>query len=307
MAEASLGVRPLAHPVRYRLEAVATWLLLALCRVLPLDVASGLGARLGRLAGRLLGGASRRAAHHLALAMPETNVAERRRIVAGMWENLGRTVAELGHLEALGEAVIEDPRVEVVGAEHLRDALEAGTGVLFFSGHLGNWELLPRVFLRFGGEIGVVHRAANNPIVERLVARARSSAGIEQVAKGAQGARRIFALVKAGRTIAMLIDQKLNEGIAVPFFGRPAMTAPALAELALRYDLPVLPARCERLAGARFRVTVLAPLERPASGDHAADVLALMTAANRLLEAWIRERPEQWLWLHRRWPETAEE
>lgn len=304
MAEATVPPRPLAHPIRYRLEAAGAWLLLGLCRLLPVDIASGLGAGIGRCADWLLPGASQRAERHLALAMPEIDSVRRRRIVAGMWANLGRTVAELGHLERLMGTPTQASRVEVVGGEHLQAAVEAGTGVLFFSGHLGNWELLPRVFISFGGEMGIVHRAANNPIVERMVGRARETAGIEQVAKGSRGARRIFALAKAGRTVGMLVDQKLNEGIVVPFFGRPAMTAPALAELALRYRLPILPARCERLAGARFRVTILAPLQPPASGDRAADVLALTTTANGLLESWIRARPEQWLWLHRRWPEA---
>jgi len=95
----------------------------------------------------------------------------------------------------------------------------------------------------------------------------------------------------------------MNDGIAVPFFGRDAMTAPAIAELALRYDCAVLPARVERLPGSRFQVTVFPPHDLPASGDKAADVLALMTQINHTLEGWIRARPGHWFWLHRRWPD----
>ncbi|MDP6708124.1 MAG: lysophospholipid acyltransferase family protein [Alphaproteobacteria bacterium] len=305
MAEAAARARPLAQPLRYRLEAAGAWALLGLCRSLPIDAASALGGRLGRLAGRLFAAASRRADRNLAVALPEIAAAERRRIVAGMWENLGRTVAELGHLDALEAAVTGDDRVEVVGAEHLRAAVDSGAGVLFVSAHLGNWELLPRVFVAVGGEMGIVHRVANNPLVEAMVARARATAGIELVAKGSEGTRRLIRLIKAGRTVGMLVDQRFSEGIAAPFFCRPAMTAPTPAELALRYRLPLLPARSERLDGARFRVTILAPLELPASDDRAADVLTLTTKINRLLEGWIRERPEQWLWLHRRWPEPT--
>ena len=101
----------------------------------------------------------------------------------------------------------------------------------------------------------------------------------------------------------MLVDQKLNDGIAVPFFGRPAMTAPALALLALRFDCDVLPARVERLRGARFRLTVCPPLPLPHSGNQNADVAGLTAAVTAALEAWIRDRPEQWFWLHRRWPD----
>jgi KDO2-lipid IV(A) lauroyltransferase len=101
----------------------------------------------------------------------------------------------------------------------------------------------------------------------------------------------------------MLIDQKMNDGIAVPFFGRPVMTAPALALLALRFDCMVVPVRIVRLKGARFRMIAEPPLELPKSGNAKADQLALMTKVNEIVEGWIREKPEQWLWLHRRWPD----
>jgi Kdo2-lipid IVA lauroyltransferase/acyltransferase len=100
-----------------------------------------------------------------------------------------------------------------------------------------------------------------------------------------------------------LADQKLNDGIAVPFFGRPAMTAPALALLALHFDCAVLPARVERLGGAHFRLTLYPLLDLPHSGDRDADAAALMRTVNATLEGWIRERPEQWFWVHSRWPD----
>src|SRR6185437_12707464 len=134
------------------------------------------------------------------------------------------------------------------------------------------------------------------------VARLRGDQG-ELIPKGALGSRRAVAALRRGGHLSMLADQKLNDGIAVPFFGRPAMTAPALASLALHYDCAVLPARVERLGGARFRLTIHPPLQMPRSGDRAADAAALMAAVNATLESWIRERPEQWFWLHRRWPD----
>ena len=103
--------------------------------------------------------------------------------------------------------------------------------------------------------------------------------------------------------LTLLVDQKLNDGIPVPFFGRTAMTAPALALLALHFDCAVLPARVERAVGAHFRLTIEPPLPLPRSGQRAADVAALMAAVNRTLETWIRERPEQWFWVHSRWPD----
>jgi KDO2-lipid IV(A) lauroyltransferase len=99
----------------------------------------------------------------------------------------------------------------------------------------------------------------------------------------------------------MMVDQKLNDGIVVPFFGRNAMTAPAIARLALRFDCPIVPVRLERRIGARFRLTVLPPMRVTDSGDTAADVLTEMTLINAIVETWVRANPEQWLWIHKRW------
>ena len=101
----------------------------------------------------------------------------------------------------------------------------------------------------------------------------------------------------------MLVDQKMNDGISVPFLGRQAMTAPALAELALKYGCPIVPARVERLNGAHFRLTFYPPMEIPNSGDKQTDTLSIMTVVNQQLGNWIMERPEQWVWVHNRWPE----
>jgi KDO2-lipid IV(A) lauroyltransferase len=134
-----------------------------------------------------------------------------------------------------------------------------------------------------------------------LVGRLRGDQG-ELIPKGAVASRRAVAALRRGGHLSLLVDQKMNDGITVPFFGRDAMTAPALALFALHYDCDVLPVRIERTEGAHFRLTVYPPLTLPDSGDRDAGVLALMTAVNQSLEGWIRERPEQWFWLHRRWP-----
>jgi len=121
--------------------------------------------------------------------------------------------------------------------------------------------------------------------------------GAELIPKGLVAARRAIAALRRDTHLTLLADQKMNDGIPVPFFGRPATTAPALAVLALRFDCDVLPARVERLDGARFRLTVLPPLPLPRSGEPYADAAALMAGGNATLEEWIRDRPGQWLWL----------
>ncbi|NUB17286.1 lauroyl acyltransferase, partial [Azospirillum brasilense] len=121
--------------------------------------------------------------------------------------------------------------------------------------------------------------------------------------KGPRGPGTLIRGLAKGRHVGSLNHQKMDDGMPVPFCGRAAMSARAAAQLALRLGIPLVPARTERLDGARFRITVLPPVEPPNSGDRNADVRILMERLNALLEQWIRERPAEWLWLHRRWPD----
>jgi KDO2-lipid IV(A) lauroyltransferase len=267
---------------------------------LPIDWASALGASVARNIGPRLP-SSRRARHNLSNALPTLSAAEIASTIAGMWANLGRIAAEYPHLR---EIRVFEPggRVETHGFEHMDHAIAAGRRMIIFSGHFANWEIGMLAAAQYGSPVAQIYRAANNPAVDRMIRRFRGAGG-ELIPKGSVAARRAIAVLRRGAHLTLLADQKMNDGIPVPFFGRAAMTAPALAALALRFDCDVLPARVERLGGARFRLTVFPPLPLPKSGDPHADIAALMAEVNRTLEGWIRDRPEQWFWLHRRWPD----
>ena len=303
MVDATRARVPLMRSLRYRSEGLAAALLFRLFRALPLDLASALGGWIGRFARRLLKRRTDGAVRRLRRALPEFGERDARCLVREMWDNLGRTVAELCHLEKLEPREHRPNRIEVVGLDNLQRFRDDGPGGLMFSAHIANWEVMPLVAKACGIELNVVHRAANNPLIGRLLASVREPGDMGQIPKGALGARRILELLEEGKYVGMMVDQKASGGIPVPFFGQQAMTAPALAHFALRFGLPILPVRCERLSGARFRVTLLPPLKPTDSGDRQRDVNAVMLEINQMLEGWIRERPEQWFWLHRRWPE----
>ena len=291
------------HPIRYRLEFFLARFFWALFAALPLAAASNLGGALGGIVGRLPP-ASRRAERNLRLAMPELSQSERTAIIAGVWRNLGRTLAELPHVGSF-TLTGDEPgpgQIQMCGGENLTAHLGQEKSALLFSAHMANWELMAPAIKAWAQAVHVVYRAPNNPLIDGWLRQVREDASLSALAKGQSAARSILTALKKGESVAMLVDQKMNDGIAVPFFGQPAMTAPALAQLALRQDLVVLPVRCERLTGAAFRVTVMEPLPIVKSGDHMTDVAAMMGQVNDLLESWIRERPEQWLWPHHRWP-----
>jgi KDO2-lipid IV(A) lauroyltransferase len=283
-----------------RLEGWGAALCFGAFGLLPLDWASTIGGALARAIGPRLG-ISKRARLNLSRALPELSKAEVAHIIAGMWDNLGRVAAEYPHLRKI-RVFNPGGRVETHGFEHIDRAVAAGRRMIIFSGHIANWEIGMLAAVQYGISVAQIYRAANNSLVDRMITRFRGAGG-ELIPKGTVAARRAIAMLRRGAHLTMLADQKMNDGIPVPFFGRTAMTSSALAALALRFDCDVLPARVERLGGARFRLTVFPPLPLPRSGDRRADVAALMAQVNQILEGWIRDRPGEWFWLHRRWPD----
>jgi KDO2-lipid IV(A) lauroyltransferase len=287
--------------LRYGAEALPFYLFMGIFKLLGIDAASALGGFIGRHIFYRVKPVADRARENLKAAYPEMPRAEMESIIREMFDNLGRTVAEYPHLDRLKVAG-PNPRLEITGKEHAEAAIAAGKGLMFISGHFANWEAMPVTATELGYEGALVYRPPNNPYVDRYISRMRASAGPKiQISKGAQGTRKIFTTLRRGQAILMLVDQKTDQGVAAPFFGRDAMTTPAPAALALKLGAALLPTSNERLNGARFRMNIRPPIEFRPSGDHDADIAALTAKINAAVEECVRARPSQWLWIHRRW------
>jgi KDO2-lipid IV(A) lauroyltransferase len=296
---------PLGQKLKYSLEAAGFFTMIGFFRLFGTDTASAFGGWLGRnLFYRL--GTTNRARANLAAAYPEKTKAEREAIIVEMWDNLGRTTAEYAHLGAFSIKG-DNPRLTVTGTQYAEAAIASGKGVIFVSGHFANWEMMPFTAAQLGYESGEVYRPLNNPYVDRWTVRQRIANGPkEQISKGASGTKRIFTMLRAGKCILLLADQKTNEGLPAPFFGRDAMTTPAPAALALKLGTIVLPASNERLGGARFRMKVYPPIAFTPTGEHDKDIHALTVRITEEIERMVREKPSQWLWIHRRWPKDGD-
>lgn len=286
--------------VTYPLQALCVVLLYGVFRLLPLGLASAIGGALGRGIGPLLP-VSGRARANLEMIFPAKSPDEINYIIRGMWDNLGRTSAEYPHVSSLDTT---DPggRVSVERSDIYEKLRRDGGPCIIFSGHFANWELLPASAAQRGLKTMLIYREANNPLVGWLYRRRTGHVDASVAPKGSKGARLLFKAMKEGKTLGILVDQKMNDGISVPFMGRDAMTAPALAELALRYDCPVVPAHVVRISGATFKVVVEEPLVVKKTGDRHHDVAVLMEQVNQTMGQWVRDHPEQWLWVHNRWP-----
>ncbi len=288
----------------FRVEAAAVRLLLAVFSALGPVRASNLGGAAARLIGPLLP-VSRVARVNLRLALPELDAAGRRRVIRGAWDNLGRTVGEFPHVGHLQQDTPSGPGWEMVGDDTLRALAARGGPAIFVSGHIGNWEMLPAACAAYGLQFSSMFRAATNSQVDEIIIglrRAAIGSDVPMFSKGAAGAKAAMAHLKGGGYLGLLMDQKMNDGIEATLFGRPAMTAPALAALALRYRCTVIPGHVQRIGPARFRLVCEPPMALPDTGDRRQDIQLLTQAVNDHLERWIRARPESWLWMHRRWP-----
>jgi KDO2-lipid IV(A) lauroyltransferase len=292
----------LAMRAVYAVEYALFWSVMSLFRVLGLRRASDLGGWLARKLGPMIP-VTRRAQKAMARAFPGMDEATRDAHVRAMWDNLGRTFAEYAHLDKFW-AVKPGARIEIVGMEHALAAIAKGRGGLFVSGHCGNWEVMPRCIADVGQKGTLVYRPPNNPYVDAWITERRKIGLPTMAAKGGDGVRSIIKTLKDNAFIAMLVDQKANDGISVPLFGREAMTSPTAPVLSLKNGAPIVPVWCVRLPDQHFRVTVYPEIPLPNTGDRARDTYELALALNRFLEERIRENPANWLWLHSRWPKT---
>lgn len=291
---------PLRKPIQYRVEAALAYGLYGLFRLLPIDIASGIGGRLATLFGPL-SKPHRTAARNLARALPDLDQKQRRAILHDVWDNFGRVIAEYGVLSRLWRQG-PDTRIEICGQEHITALESAKKPAIIFSGHIANWEITALTVGWTAAPPALVYRAPNNPLIEGLLNKVRGDATATLIPKGAGGAREIMRTLRKGGFVMMAVDQKMNTGLPIPFFGRDAMTGEAIARLALRYNCPIVPMVTERLDGCRFRVTFEEPWPIDSSAESNDQIDSILRRVNETLERWVRARPGQWLWLHNRWP-----
>lgn len=290
--------------------------LTALCGRVSIDRCLALARGTGRVWVALAGPRTRCVRAALALSLPEASDSERERMVREVFEHLACGLVELLLLRGRQRAALL-ARVELAGIEHVEAAARAtpSGGVLVVTAHLGNWELACAKVAALGFPVSVVYRGLGNAVLDRALVELRGRAGrepggvpVEQIRMGPGAGRALVRAFEAGRRVLVLLDQNADrdEGVFVPFFGRPACTRSGPVALARARGVPIVPAfirRCD--AGRRHCIGIepalAAPAEPLASGDEAALVGRQVAAATGAIEAAIRRSPGQWIWLHRRW------
>lgn len=287
----------------FRLEALAWKAYLGGLGAVSLERASRLGASVLPLVGPLTS-ANTTGLRNLRLAYPEETEAWRRRVLKENWREIGRMSGEFPHM---GEFVDRLERGDVIFEGRERIDATRGRGAVFIGGHFTNWEVTSLCLAQADPDCYFTYRPANNPIIDRDIVETRRAFGLElQAAKGREGGMGLLRALARNKTVALMNDQKYNMGVAAPLFGHECMTADGPTRLALRFKVPLIPLSGRRISGVRFHVRVHEPIALDYDDpDQDAAALEGVRRVNSFMEARIREAPEQWFWVHRRWPKEA--
>jgi KDO2-lipid IV(A) lauroyltransferase len=294
-------IKNLTKPLRYLLEALATKIGLLVFNALGLKKSANLGSFLAKTIGKRIS-AHNLAKNNMAKALPNLSDEEIEGHLDDMWDNLGRIVGEFPHIanikgkELISKYVSFDKKT----LENLKNLRENHKGGIIFSGHIGNWEIGPKVLLEQGLNVKTVYRPLNNSLVDDMTASIRD---VEMIPKSSKGNKQIINEIKNGNYVIILADQKISDGILVPFFHDKALTTTSIAKLALKYKVPIIPARSVRI-GKEFKFTVDIGKPINANKDDIVNddnVKNLTIKINQTLEKWITQYPAQWFWVHDRW------
>lgn len=243
---------------------------------------------------------------NLVAAFPEKSPAEIETILRGVWDNLGRVAAEFAHLDHIWMLDPDRPeagRIELAPgtAEKFAALRDDGRGALIFASHLANWELPALAAPAYGLESAVLFRRPNIAAVDRAVQDIRAVNMGTMVANTHDAPLRLAQALQRGVHVGMLVDQHFGRGVDVTFFGRAIKANPLLARLARQVEVPIHGVRIIRLPGHRFRAELSDEVKPVRDAQGRLDIAATTQAITSVIEGWVREHPEQWLWLHRRW------
>jgi KDO2-lipid IV(A) lauroyltransferase len=287
--------------MRYRLEYILLVSIAAIFRILPRSAALSLGRKLGTLGLLLQPNRALIAEDNLRHAFPGMQKAERKKIIKQVFTNLGVGLVEMLRLDLFDGKKDLEKYFTIEGEEHIYEALASGKGCILLTGHLGFWEAGSFVFPVLGLPTAIVAKPMKNPLVDGYFRRLRESYG-GYVIDSRKGARRIFKALQNNHLVGILMDQHTarNQAVRVPFFGRPAYTTPVIAQLAMKFQVPVVPVFAYRDSRNTYQVRVSPPLVLETDLSEKG-ILTGTTLLTTMIEEGIQHDIGQWFWVHRRW------
>jgi KDO2-lipid IV(A) lauroyltransferase len=293
--------KPYLQQILWRLDYALVWSLISLFRLLPIDTASRLGARVGRWIGPRMRRKHAIYRENLALAFPQLDESELDSLVLRAWGQAGRVLAEYPHLDA----ILKHPeRLEIDIREPIATYSNPDQPCVIVTAHHNNWEVVCSAMAKLGIPNASLYSPPTNPFLDQLLARKRRALNCELIPRD-NSARPLMRALRSGRTAAMVMDRRVDEGRAIRFFGRDKISTLLPAKLALKYHCELVPVQVVRIKDASYRVIFHKPLH-PGDVDASEDSQAqdLVQQAHRLFEGWIRAEPEGWFCSKRLWPKS---
>ena len=282
--------------IKYFFEFLIIILLLIIFYIIGFKLASNLGGIIGRLVGPLFR-SKKNILSNINKAMPELDKKNTELIIKRMWENYGRILSEYLFIKDFRNSKLEN-FIEVEGQEILNKLKQSGEPVIFISGHFNNFELMAMQIEKSGIDLAAIYRPLNNIFLNKTMEKIRKNFICKkQIKKGISGLREILTFFKQNTSIAIMIDQRVTEGIKCNFFNKPAYTTTIPAQLIKKFNCPVVTVYIERKNKINFEITI----NKPIYFEKNDDLEKITNNLNLWLEKMISKNPEQWIWTHNRW------
>ena len=287
--------------IKYFFEFISVISLFCIFKIVGLKNASNLGSLIGRVLGPVFR-SKNIINQNIKIGLGNIDEEKKKKIINGMWSNIGRTFAEYVFLKDFKFNRTNFNHMKINGTKYLDEIKNSNEPVIFYSGHFANFELMAMEIEKFGIKIAIIYRPLNNfflnPLMEYL--RMKYICPI-QIAKSRMGTREMINRIKGGYSIALLLDQRVSEGIKVPFFNKPAYTSTIPAQIALKYNCKLAPISIERIENTNFKITFHKSYEIEKTGNNEDDIKRITIKINKSLEKMIIKNPKQWILSHNRW------
>lgn len=237
---------------------------------------------------------------NISKALPNLDFQQSQKIIVDMWDNLGRIIGEFPHIcKMSSDQLSQYIQIDQETQNNLNDLIKLNRGGIIFSAHFGNWEIGPKFLTNYGLKVHTLYRPLNNPLVEEMTAKLR---GVPLIPKGSAGSRELINAIKNREFIIIMADQKITDGEPIKFFHDNAITSTAIAKMAIKYDVPLIPGCIFRLdKNFKFKLIIEKPLEYLNKKLDKQSITNLTLNINQTIEKWIKKSPEQWFWVHNRW------
>jgi len=294
---------PWLRDAGWRVEAAVLSLFWLHAGTLSPATASAIGRRLFRWLGPRTA-KHRRVMHNLSIAFPDLGHERIDALARDVWGNFGSVLAEYPHLSELA-ATPAFAGIDMEIDAETRRVLAHGRPAVYITAHLGNWELVGMAITGMGVPLSVVYAPQGNPVLDRLLQAKRRTLGCRFIGKK-NALRSLLSELRSGRSVGLLPDQRMDDGEPLPFFGRDTPSPVTPAWLAIRTGSPLIPVQTERTGDACYRVIFHKPVDTTGRASEREAVVQVTAAINRLFEDWIRQHPEQWLCMKRRWPDIPD-